>query len=179
MSATEFSIRPFAAADIAAITEIYAHHVRHGASSWELTPPDAAEMQRRADALLAAGYPYLVARDAARVLGYAYVGAYRPRPAYRYTVEHSIYIADDVRRGGVGRRLMTALIAVCTERGYRQMVAIIGDSKNAQSIEFHEKLGFRHAGKIENIGYKFERWMDQVLMQLPLGDGATSKPRGA
>ncbi len=161
---------------IDAITAIYAHHVLHGTSSWELMPPDSAEMTRRARALLTNGYPYLLALAEGRVAGYAYVGAYRPRPAYRYTVEHSIYVDEVVRRGGVGHALMQALIEACTAKGFRQMIAVVGDSQNLQSIRFHEKMGFRHVGRVENIGFKFDRWMDQVLMQRPLGDGAESPP---
>lgn len=169
-------IRPLRDSDMAAITAIYAHHVLHGVSSWELTPPDQAEMTNRAQALLNAGYPYLVAEHDGNVVGYAYAGAYRPRPAYRNTVEHSIYIDDTVRRAGIGQSLMEALIDACTQQGFRQMIAIIGDSRNLQSIEFHEKLGFEHAGRVKDIGYKFDRWMDQVIMQRPLGEGAQSAP---
>ena len=161
---------------IDAITAIYGHHVLHGTSSWELTPPDATDMASRAKALLAGNYPYLLALIDGRLAGYAYAGAYRPRPAYRYTVEHSIYVNEDERRGGVGHTLMQALIAMCTARGFRQMIAVVGDSQNQQSIRFHEKMGFRHVGLVENIGFKFERWMDQVLMQRPLGDGAETAP---
>tara|TARA_R110000787_G_scaffold63679_7_gene143632 strand:+ start:61919 stop:62479 length:561 start_codon:yes stop_codon:yes gene_type:complete len=161
---------------IDAITAIYGHHVLHGTSSWELTPPDRVDMTDRAKALLAGGYPYLLALINGRVAGYAYAGAYRPRPAYRYTVEHSIYVNEAERRGGVGHTLMQALIESCTARGFRQMIAVVGDSQNQQSIRFHEKMGFRHVGLVENIGFKFERWMDQVLMQRALGDGAKTQP---
>jgi len=164
-------------ADIAAITRIYAHHVLNGSSSWELAPPDQDEMARRAQATRDAGYPYLVAERDGDVVGYTYVGAYRPRPAYRFTVEHSIYIDEAVRRGGIGRSLMEKLIEACTEAGYRQMIAVVGDSQNLQSIRFHELMGFEHVGRIENIGFKFGRWMDQVLMQRPLGEGAQTLPK--
>lgn len=169
-------IRPRCDEDMARITEIYTHHVLHGASSWELSPPDTAEMSRRASALEEAGYPYLVAEIDGQVVGYAYAGAYRPRPAYRNTVEHSIYIDDTVRRGGIGRILLKSLIDTCTDLGFRQMIAIIGDSQNLQSIEFHEKMGFTHVGKVKSIGYKFDRWMDQIIMQRALGPGADSPP---
>ncbi len=169
-------IRPFDPADVPAITKIYAHHVLNGASSWELTPPDEAEMRRRADGILAAGYPYLVAVDGDTVVGYAYASAYRPRPAYRFTVEHSIYVLDGVRRGGIGKRLLGEMIEACTALGFRQLIGIIGDSQNHQSIRFHEQMGFRHVGRIENIGFKFGRWMDQVLMQRALGEGSDTPP---
>lgn len=175
---TDILVRPRTDEDVAAIARIYAHHVTHGSASWELDAPDAAEMMRRAHATRDAGYPYLVAEIDGAVAGYAYVGAYRPRPAYRFTVEHSIYIDADLRRGGVGGALMRNLIRDCTDRGFRQMIAVIGDSENLQSIRFHEKLGFRHVGKAEAIGFKFGRWLDQILMQLPLGDGAQSLPNG-
>lgn len=169
-------IRSRTDADMPSITAIYAHHVLHGTSSWELTPPDVAEMTKRAQTLHQAGYPYLVAEVEGRIVGYTYAGAYRPRPAYRFTVEHSIYIDDAQRRGGVGRALMEAIINTCTELGFRQMIAIIGDSQNLQSITFHEKMGFRHAGRVESIGFKFGRWMDQILMQRALGEGAATNP---
>lgn len=178
--ADRLEIRPLTEATIDqhidALTAIYGHHVLHGTSSWELTPPDAADMAGRAKALLTGGYPYLLALIDGRVAGYAYAGAYRPRPAYRYTVEHSIYVNEAERRGGVGHALMLALIETCTARGFRQMIAVVGDSQNQQSIRFHEKMGFRHAGLVENIGFKFDRWMDQVLMQRALGDGAETPP---
>jgi len=176
MTAPELLIRTRTDADMARITEIYTHHVLHGASSWELTPPDEAEMLKRAHALRDAGYPYLVAEIDGRVVGYAYAGAYRPRPAYRNTVEHSIYIDDSVRRGGIGKRLLEELIDTCTELGFRQMIAIVGDAENRQSIDFHEKMGFTHVGHVKNIGYKFGRWMDQIILQRPLGPGAATPP---
>ncbi len=174
--APEVLIRARSDADMARITAIYTHHVLHGASSWELTPPDEAEMTRRAHALEDGGYPYLVAEVDGCVAGYAYAGAYRPRPAYRNTVENSIYIDDAVRRGGIGRKLLAALIDICTELGFRQMIAIVGDASNRQSIDFHEKMGFTHVGHVKNIGYKFDRWMDQIIMQMPLGSGADTPP---
>lgn len=170
------AIRPRHDTDMAKITEIYSHHVLHGVSSWELTPPDIAEMTKRAHVLRDGGYPYLVAEVDGVVIGYAYAGPYRPRPAYRYTVEHSVYVDNSARRGGIGHTLMTAIIEACVQRGYRQMMGIIGDSKNLQSIEFHEKMGFEHVGCVKNIGYKFDRWMDQVLMQRPIGDGSNGPP---
>lgn len=170
------TIREREDADMARITEIYGHHVLNGASSWELTPPDLTEMTKRAHALRDGGYPYLVAEIDGRVVGYSYAGAYRPRPAYRFTVEHSVYVDDAVRRGGIGHALLKAMIDTCEQRGYRQMIGIIGDSQNLQSIRFHEKMGFEHVGCVKNIGFKFDRWMDQILMQRPLGDGAKTLP---
>ena len=169
-------IRPQEPRDMSAITEIYAHHVLHGASSWELEPPDIGEMRRRANTLIDSGYPYLVAENEDGVQGFAYAGPYRPRPAYRFTVEHSVYINDRSRRGGIGRDLLAALIEECTKRGFRQMIAIVGDSRNTQSISFHEKMGFAQVGTVRNIGFKFERWMDQVILQRELGPGATTLP---
>jgi len=169
-------IRPRTDADMARITEIYGHHVLHGASSWELTPPDAAEMTHRAHAIEDAGYPYLVAERDGAVCGYAYASAYRPRPAYRDTVEISIYIDDTLRRAGIGRELLQKLIDTCTDLKFRQMIAIVGDSQNRQSIDFHEKMGFVHVGKVRDIGFKFGRWMDQIILQRPLGPGAATPP---
>lgn len=169
-------VRPWQETDVPDITRIYAHHVLHGTASWELTPPDEAEMRRRAESVRAGAYPYIVAEIDGRVVGYAYANSYRPRPAYRFTVEHSIYIDNDVRRTGIGGVLMEALVDICTESGFRQMIAVIGDSENRQSICFHEKNGFAHAGKIDNIGFKFGRWLDQILMQRTLGEGAQTLP---
>ena len=163
-------------ADLPAIQNIYAHEVLHGVSSWEEIPPDLAEITRRRDAIIAGGYPYRVARRGGEILGYAYASAYRPRPAYRHTVENSIYVSQNAQRSGVGKRLLTDLITVCTNQGYRQMIAVIGDSNNAMSIDFHHKMGFTPIGTIHSIGYKFGQWLDSVVMQLPLGDGNQSPP---
>jgi L-amino acid N-acyltransferase YncA len=170
------SIRPASPADIPAITRIYADAVQHGTASFELEPPDQAEMARRLHALLDGGYPYIVAEIGGVLAGYAYAGPYRPRPAYRYSVEDSIYIDPSAQRKGVGRALLERLIAECERRGYRQMIAVIGDSAQAPSIKLHRAAGFRMIGNIENVGYKFDRWLDSVLMQRPLGPGATTKP---
>ena len=169
-------IRDASPADIPAITRIYAHSVTYGTASFELEPPNAAEMTRRMQTLLDGGYPYLVAEFDHAVMGYAYAGPYRPRRAYRFSVEDSIYIDPAVQRRGVGRALLSRLIEECERRGFRQMVAVIGDSAQTPSIELHRALGFRMIGSIENVGYKFERWLDTVLMQRPLGPGATTKP---
>jgi phosphinothricin acetyltransferase len=170
------TIRPATPADIPAITRIYAHAVRHGTASFEFEPPDEAEMTRRQRALLDGGYPYLVAEDGGTVLGYAYAGPYRTRPAYRYTVENSVYIAPDAHRRGIGRALLKALIAACEARNYRLMIAVIGDSAQTPSIELHRAAGFKLVGAFEAVGYKFERWLDSVLMQRPLGKGSSAPP---
>ena len=170
------TIRPATPADIPAITRIYGHAVRHGTASFELEPPDEAEMARRQRALLDAGYPYIVADIDGMVAGYAYAGAYRARPAYRFSVENSIYIAPDMQRRGIGRMLMDRLIAECETRGYRLMVAVIGDSAQAPSIELHRAAGFTMVGALEGVGYTFDRWLDTVLMQRPLGKGRSAPP---
>lgn len=172
-------VRPVRDADMPAIQAIYAHHVRHGTASWELEPPDLAEMARRRDAILALGLPYVVGERDGRILGYSSAGPYRPRPGYRFTVENTIYVLDEVAGGGVARPLLQRVIDDCAAAGRRQMVAVIGDSANHASIRFHAKMGFRHVGVIENIGFKFGRWLDSVLMQRTLGAGAESLPDSA
>ena len=170
------TIRPAAHADVPGITRIYAHAVEHGTASFELTAPDQAEMTRRFNELATNGFPYLVAVVDGAVVGYAYAGPYRTRPAYRFTVENSVYVAHDSHRRGVGKALLQALIEACTEKGFRLMVAVIGDSNQAASIGLHEAAGFEHAGIFKNIGYKFGRWLDSVQMQRALGPGATKPP---
>ena len=173
---SDISIRPATPADIPAITRIYAHAVRHGTASFEYEPPDEPEMTRRMRALIDGGYPYLVAESGGRVLGYAYAGPYRTRPAYRYTVENSIYIAPDAQRRGIGRALLDRLTKESEARGYRLMIAIIGDSAHTPSIELHRAAGFALVGAFEAVGYKFDRWLDSVLMQRPLGKGSSAPP---
>jgi phosphinothricin acetyltransferase len=170
------SIRPGTAADIPAITRIYAHAVLHGTASFELDPPDEAEMLRRQMALIEGGFPYLVAERGGAVVGYAYAGAYRPRRAYRFSVEDSIYIAPEAHRGGIGRALLIALIDEATVRGFRQMIAVIGDAAQTPSIELHRALGFRMIGAIEAVGFKHGRWLATVLMQRALGAGDSAPP---
>jgi L-amino acid N-acyltransferase YncA len=170
------AVRPTVLADIPAITRIYAHAVDHGTASFELTAPDEGEMTRRFNELTTGGFPYLVAVIDGAVVGYAYAGPYRARPAYRFTVENSVYVAYDRHRRGVGKALLEALIEASTEKGFRLMVAVIGDSNQAASIGLHEAAGFKHAGVFENIGYKFDRWLDSVLMQRALGPGASKPP---
>jgi phosphinothricin acetyltransferase len=170
------SIRPATLADVPAITRIYAQSVSTGTASFELEPPDEAEMARRMQALFDGGYPYIVAEIGGAIAGYAYAGSYRPRPAYRFSVEDSIYVDPSAQRRGAGRLLLERLIEECERRGFRQMVAVIGDSAQTPSIELHRALGFRMVGTVENVGYKFGRWLDSVNMQRALGPGATTKP---
>jgi phosphinothricin acetyltransferase len=173
----DIDLRSADAADIPSITAIYRHHVETGAASFELHAPQADEMRRRFDTLVSAGLPYIVATgDDRRVLGYAYASSYRPRPAYRYTVEDSVYLAPDAIGRGIGRLLLDALIDACTARGDRQMIAVIGDSANERSIALHARAGFAEVGRLRSVGYKFARWVDSVLMQRPLGDGDASAP---
>ncbi len=169
-------LRSAGAGDLPAIADIYAHHVRHGLASFELEPPALDEMRARFDAITRGGYPYLVAWDGTRIMGYAYANHYRTRPAYRCSVEDSIYVAPDATRRGIGRQLLVRLIAECESRGYRQMLAIIGDSANAASIELHRACGFVQVGLLQSIGFKFGRWVDSVLMQRALGDGDRTLP---
>jgi L-amino acid N-acyltransferase YncA len=170
------SIRPAEPRDVAAITRIYDHAVRHGTASFELAPPDEAEMARRQKELFSGGFPYIVAEQAAAVVGYAYAGPYRARPAYRWTVEDSIYVDPALHGRGIGRALLERLIAEAERSGFRQMLAVIGDSANAGSIELHRALGFRMVGTFDNVGFKFGRWLDSVLMQRALGKGAETVP---
>jgi L-amino acid N-acyltransferase YncA len=161
-------IRAAAPADIGAITRIYAHAVRFGTASFEIEPPDEAEMARRQRALIDGGFPYLVAEADGAVAGYAYAGPYRPRPAYRFSVENSVYVAPEAHRRGVGRALLDRLVAEAAARGFRQMIAVIGDSDQAASIALHRAAGFRLVGTIAAVGFKHGRWLDSVLMQLEL-----------
>jgi len=162
--------------DLAAICAIYAHHVRYGLATFEEEPPDVAELARRRAELLARGLPHLVAELDGAVAGYAYAGPYRPRPAYRHTVEDSVYLAPEHIGRGVGRALLAQLIFACTAAGYRQMIAVIGDSANAPSIGLHAALGFREVGLLRAVGFKLGRWVDTVLMQRALGPGDTELP---
>jgi phosphinothricin acetyltransferase len=163
--------------DISEITRIYAHAVRHGTASFELDAPDITEMTGRYQAMVATGYPYLVAQRAGELLGFAYAGPYRMRPAYKWTVEDSVYVAPQLQRHGVGSALLRRLVELSESKGYRQMIAVIGDSANAGSIELHRALGFHMVGTLANTGFKFGRWLDTVLMQRSLGPGAAAPPR--
>lgn len=170
------SIRPVDATDIDAIQRIYAHHVLHGLASFEETPPDAAELARRWHAIADVGLPYLCAVDGGAIVGYAYAGPYRPRSAYRFSVEDSVYVAPGSAGRGAGRALLRALIEICSGLGKRQMIAVIGDSGNEASIGLHRACGFELAGTFRAIGFKHGRWVDSVLMQRALGPGDRSLP---
>ena len=173
---SSLEIRPAAAADLPAITEIYEHAVRYGTATFELIPPDLAEMTRRFELLTEGGFPYLVAAFEGGVVGYAYAGAYRPRPAYRFTVENSVYLQPAIHRRGIGMQLLQRLIAESEQRGFRQMIAVIGDSANAGSIGVHTRCGFQMIGTHPDVGFKFGRWLDTVMMQRALGEGAKTLP---
>lgn len=169
-------IRAASDADFPAITAIYRDHVLHGSATFELDPPDEREMRARRDKVHAAGCPYLVALEGDRLIGYAYAGPFHPRPAYRLTIENSIYLDPSAMGKGVGEALMRHLIDACEKRGFRQMIALISRLDPPVSIKLHEKLGFRHAGLLETTGYKNGHWLDVVYMQLTLGAGATLPP---
>lgn len=176
----DLEIRASREDDLAAITAIYGHHVLHGTASFETEPPSLDEMRKRRADLIARGYPHLLADDGTGVVGYAYAGLYRPRPAYRDTVENSVYLRPDAIGRGIGRRLLDALIGDCEVRGYRQMIAVVGDSANTASIRLHERAGFRLIGVLRSVGFKHGRWLDTVLLQRTLGAGdrALPQPRG-
>ena len=175
-------IRPAMPDDLPAITAIYAEAVLYGTATFELIPPDLAEMTRRYEALTVADFPYLVAetRDSLQapglIDGYAYAGPHRPRPAYRFTVENSIYLAPRAQHRGIGFALLDGLLAACEPRGYRQIIAVIGDSANAGSIAVHRKAGFALIGTHQNVGLKFGRWLDTVMMQRAIGEGSDTVP---
>jgi phosphinothricin acetyltransferase len=169
-------VRASREADVARCAEIYAHHVLHGTASFEIDPPDLGEMKRRRAHVLDLGLPHLVAERAGRVLGYAYAGNWRPRPAYAFSVEDSIYVDQDAVGQGVGKALLPMLIEQCTKLGKRQMVAVIGDSAQLPSIRLHASCGFEMVGTLKSIGFKFGRWLDSVLMQRALGAGDGDPP---
>ena len=173
---SDVEIRPTTEADLPSITAIYEQAVRFGTATFELIPPDLAEMTRRYRALVDGGFPYFVAGLDGRVVGYAYAGPYRPRPAYRFTVENSVYLDPASHRRGIGLQLMERLIAECEARGFRQMIAVIGDSANVGSIGLHRRCGFQMIGTHPSVGLKFGRWLDTVMMQRALGEGATTVP---
>ena len=169
-------LRDATAADIAVVQSIYATHVSHGTGTFEEVPPNVEEMTDRWRNILDKGLPYLVAGFDGQVQGFAYVAPFRPRSAYRHTIEDSIYVNPDTVGRGLGRFLLGHLIERCTEIGYRQMVAVIGDSENAASIRLHGSLGFKRAGVLTSSGFKFGRWLDVVFMQRALGDGERTLP---
>lgn len=173
---SDFSIRPATPADLGQIAAIYAEAVLNGTATFEIEPPSEAEMGRRMAQLLAGGHPYLVADNAGKVLGYGYAGPYHRRPAYRSTVEDSIYLDVGARGQGIGGALLKALITESEARGFRQMIAVIGDSRHAASIRLHQAAGFVVVGTFTDVGYKFGRWLDTVLMQRALGPGSAAPP---
>jgi phosphinothricin acetyltransferase len=177
MSDQALLIRPSTEADLPAIARIYGHAVQHGTGTFELDAPDAAEMARRRADVLGKGLPFLVAERAGAVLGYAYANHFRPRRAYRFCLEDSIYLDEAARGQGVGRLLLAELLARCEAAGARQMLAVIGDAANAGSIGVHRACGFEDAGVFKAAGWKFGRWLDVVLMQKALGEGAATEPR--
>ena len=176
-SSAALDLRAARESDLPAITEIYADAVNHGTASYELEPPTLAEMQSRFRALAEGGYPYIVAEVDGAVAGYAYAGPFRPRPAYRFIVEDSVYVAPSAKGRGVGRALMQRLIEGTRRLGFRQIIAVIGDGRaDSASVRLHEALGFRHSGRLEGSGYKHGRWLDTAFMQLSLNGGADLPP---
>jgi len=168
-------VRDSLEADVVAIQSIYSHHVLHGTASFELTPPTIDEMrQRRAD-VVAKNLPYLVAEQNGVVVGYAYVTLYRPRPAYRFTVEDSVYVREGLAGQGIGSLLLAEIIKICTTKGYRQLMAVVGDS-SPPSVSLHERHGFTLAGTFKAVGFKFGAWRDTAMLQRALGDGSLTDP---
>jgi len=172
-------IRDAADGDMAAIQKIYADHVLNGLASFEIEPPSVEDLSGRRKEVLKRGLPYLAADLDGELVGYCYASTYRPRPGYRYSIEDSVYVASGLAGKGIGRALLSTLIARCEKGPWRQMIAIIGDSGNAASIGLHRSLGFRHTGTFEAVGWKHGRWVDSVLMQRTLGEGAASSPEDA
>lgn len=171
------TIRHALPGDLDQITEIYADAVLNGTASYELEPPTRADMGERFEALMDGGYPYLVAEREGAIVGYAYAGPFRARPAYRFIVEDSIYIAPEAKGAGIGKALMQALIDETTALGFRQIIAVIGDGHaESASVRLHERLGFHHTGRMDGSGYKHGRWLDTVFMQLAMNGGATVPP---
>jgi L-amino acid N-acyltransferase YncA len=173
------TVRACEEGDMPSVTEIYAHHVLHSPATFELDPPSLQEMMHRRRVIVEGGYVYLVAEADTGIVGYAYASAYRSRPAYRFTVENSVYVRADYEGRGIGQRLMQVLLAECEKRPFRQMIAVIGDSANHASIELHRRLGFRMIGTFRSVGFKFGRWLDSVLMQKELGAGDNAPPADA
>jgi L-amino acid N-acyltransferase YncA len=176
MNSTALLIRPSTAADVARMAAIYRHHVLYGTATFEIEPPSEHEMALRRDDVVGKGLPWLVAEQAGTVAGFAYANHFRPRPAYRFCLEDSIYLDTDALGQGVGRALLAELLTRCEALGARQMLAVIGDSENLASIGVHRALGFEHTGLIKSSGWKFGRWLDVVLMQRPLGLGDNAAP---
>ena len=173
----EIIVRDARETDLAAIHAIYAHHVLHGLATFEEVPPSVDELAARRASVLGLGLPYLVAETGGPVIGYCYATSYRPRPAYRHTIEDSVYVADGCGGRGIGLALLGALIARCEAGAWRQMIAIIGDSDNAGSIALHRRLGFQMVGTLRSSGWKLGRWVDTVIMQRALGPGDDLPPK--
>ena len=176
MMRTAVDVRDAREGDMRFVQEIYAHHVLHGLASFESVAPSAAEMIGRREAVLKLGLPYLVAEMDGRIVGYSYASLYRPRPAYRHTIEDSVYVREGLAGHGIGRELLGTLIKRCENGPWRQMLAVIGDSANAGSIGLHSSQGFHQIGRLDAVGFKFGRWVDSVLMQRPLGKGDLALP---
>jgi len=176
---SETIVRACEESDMRAVTEIYHHHVLHSPATFELVPPPFDEMLARYRAIQKGGYIYLVAEQQGDIAGYAYVSTYRARPAYRFTVENSVYIRPGFERRGIGRLLLQSLLQECEKRPFRQVIAVIGNSANAASIELHRGLDFELIGTFRAVGFKFGRWLDSVLMQKEIGEGTRTKPPGA
>jgi L-amino acid N-acyltransferase YncA len=176
MKAGQVMLRDASPADMPAIAGIYAHHVIHGCASFELDAPGVEEIARRHTVVTSLGLPWIVAEEHGIVIGYAYAARYRERPAYRHTVEDSIYLDHRATGRGIGTLLLTKLIDQTSRSGARQMIAVIGDSANAGSIRLHERCGFTHTGTLKAVGWKFGRWVDSVLMQRVLGEGHHAPP---
>ena len=170
-------IRPSRDEDIAAITAIYRHHVLHGTGTFEIDPPTEADMAARRADVLAKGLPYLVVEETGQVLGFAYCNWFKPRPAYRFSAEDSIYMAADAHHKGLGKALLAELCAQAERAGVRKFLAVIGDSANAGSIGVHRSVGFGHVGTVKSCGWKFDRWLDVVMMEKTLGAGDSTSPQ--
>ncbi len=175
-TAKPITIRPSVDSDVPAIAAIYGRSVESGTASWEYEPPSVEEMGKRRHAVIANGFPYFVAESGGRLVGYAYASSYRARIGYRFVVEDSVYVVEELRGCGIGKRLLSTVIAECEKLGFRQMIAVIGDSENVGSIALHERCGFQHVGRFNGIGYKFGRWLDSVQMIRTLGDGSATPP---
>ena len=169
-------IRPATDADMPQITAIYAHHVLHGTGTFETTPPTEQEMAARRADVVGKGLPYLVLEDATGVIGFAYCNWFKPRPAYRFSAEDSIYLAQGTAGKGLGRLLLQELMAQAERCGVRKLIAVIGDSNNQGSVGVHRSCGFQHVGVLGSCGWKFDRWLDVVLMECPLGMADSTAP---
>jgi len=173
---TSASIRASRDADVPAMTAIYAHHVLHGTGTFETEPPTEADMAARRADVLSKGLPYIVAERDGEVLGFAYCNWFKPRPAYRFSAEDSIYMAESARGQGLGAQLLAELSQIAEGAGVRKLIAVIGDSANTGSVGVHRKLGFTHVGVLKDCGWKFGQWLDVVLMEKVLGEGSTTRP---